>query len=122
MPGPGPGGLRGHQFLTDEEKANAPRATPELLRRILSYLVPYWPQFLLVFAAILVGSVVGLAPSIVTGRIVDQALAGNDLALLIRLLFIALAAMAASQLVGVLETYVNSWIGERIIFDMRELM
>ena len=125
MPGPGPGGPGGfhaRQFLSDEEKANAPKVTPELLRRIGSYLVPYWPQFLMVFIAILVGSVIGLLPSIITGRIVDQALVGDDLALLIRLLLMALAAMLASQLVGVLENYINSWISERIIFDMKNQM
>ena len=121
MPGPG-GGYAARNFLTEEEKANAPKVTPQLLRRILGYLTPYWPQFLAVFVAILVGSVVGLLPSIITGRIVDTALVGNDLALLLRLLLTALAAMLASQLVGVLETYINSWISERIIFDMKNQM
>ena len=122
MPAPGPGGFHRQQFLSDEERASAPKLTPALLRRILSYLRPYWPQFLAVFVAILVGSVVGLLPSIVTGRIVDQALVGDDLALLVRLLLTALAAMLASQLIGVLETYINSWISERIIFDMKNEM
>ena len=122
MPGPGGGGFAARSFLTEEEKANAPKVTPQLLKRILGYLIPYWPQFLAVFVAILVGSVVGLLPSIITGRIVDQALVGNDLALLVRLLFTALAAMLASQLVGVLENYINSWISERIIFDMKNEM
>ena len=122
MPGPGGGGFAARNFLTEEEKANAPKVTPALLKRILGYLAPYWPQFLAVFVAILVGSVVGLLPSIITGRIVDQALVGNDLALLVRLLFTALAAMLASQLVGVLENYINSWISERIIFDMKNEM
>ena len=115
-------GMRGQQFLTEEEKANAPKVTKELLLRILSYLAPYWLQFLFVFIAILVSSVVGLLPSIITGRIVDTALVGNDLGLLIRLLFTALAAMLASQLVGVLENYINSWISMRIIFDMKNEM
>ena len=119
---PGPGGMRGQQFLTEEEKANAPKVTKELLLRILGYLKPYWLQFLMVFVAILVSSVVGLLPSIITGRIVDQALVGNDLALLVRLLLTALAAMLASQLVGVLENYINSWISQRIIFDMKNEM
>ena len=110
------------RMLTDEEKKNMPKVTKALLARILSYLKPYWLQFLMVFLAILVSSVVGLLPSIITGRIVDQALVGNDLALLIRLLFTALAAMLASQLVGVLENYINAWISQRIIFDMRNQM
>lgn len=119
---PGPVRMHGQQFLTDEEKANAPKVTKELLLRILGYLKPYWVQFLLVFLAILVSAVVGLLPSIITGRIVDTALVGNDLGLLIRLLFTALAAMLASQLVGVLENYINSWISMRIIFDMKNEM
>ena len=93
---PGPVRMHGQQFLTDEEKANAPKVTKELLLRILGYLKPYWVQFLLVFLAILVSAVVGLLPSIITGRIVDTALVGNDLGLLIRLLLTALAAMLVS--------------------------
>ncbi len=123
MPAPrlGPGGPGGH-FLTDEEKANMPKLTKGLLVRILSYLKPYWLQFVAVFIAIVIAAVVGLVPSIVTGMIVDEALVGEDLGYLIRLLLIALAAMVASQLIGVLENYINAWISQRIIYDMRNQM
>ena len=73
-------------FLTEEEKENMPKVTPALLKRILGYLTPYWSKFLLVFATILVSAVLGLLPSIITGRIVDEALVGKDMALLIKLL------------------------------------
>ena len=39
-------------FLTEEEKQSMPKVTKELLLRILSYLKPYWLQFLFVFVAI----------------------------------------------------------------------
>ena len=68
-------------FLTEEEKKNMPKVTKKLLLRILSYLKPYWVQFLFVFVAILLSATVGLLPSIITGRIVDQALVGEDLGL-----------------------------------------
>ena len=109
-------------FLTEEEKQNMPRVTKSLLVRILSYLKPYRVQFLFVFAAILLSATVGLFPSIITGRIVDQALVGEDLALLIRLLIMAFCAIGVSQLIGVLESYINSWISQRIIFDMKNQM
>lgn len=109
-------------FLTEEEKKNMPKVTKELLLRILSYLKPYWLQFLFVFVAILLSATVGLLPSIITGRIVDQALVGEDLALLIRLLIMAFCALGVSQLIGVLESYINSWISQRIIFDMKNQM
>ena len=117
-----PRGLGPRGFLTDEEKANKPKVTKSLLLRILSYLIPYWPQFLLVFVAILLSATIGLLPSIITGRIVDEALLGKDMALLIRLLLMAFVTLAASQVIGVLESYINAWISQRIIFDMKNQM
>ncbi len=99
-----------------------PTVSKELILRILGYLKPYWLQFTLVFLAILLSSVVGLFPSIITGRIVDQALGGKDLQLLIKLLILAFVTVAASQIIGVLESYINSWISRRIIFDMKNQM
>ena len=119
---PGPQGLGPRGFLTEEEKNNRPKVTGALLRRILSYLRPYWPQFLLVFAAILLSSTVGLLPSIITGRIVDHALVGKDMALLVKLLLLAFLTLTAAQVIGVLESYVNAWISQRIIFDMKNQM
>ena len=121
MPAP-PGRSHGPGFLTEEEKANAPRVTGALLRRIGGYLRPYWLQFLFVFLAILLSATVGLLPSIITGRIVDEALIGRDMALLVRLLLMAFATLAASQIIGVLESYCNAWIANRIIFDMKNQM
>ena len=109
-------------FLTEEEKQNMPKVTKELLVRILSYLKPYWLQFIFVFIAILLSATVGLFPSILTGRIVDEALVGKNMELLIKLLLMAFAALTVSQLVGVLENYINAWISQRIIFDMRNQM
>ncbi len=116
----GPRGAR--NFLTDEEKANMPKVTKELIVRILSYLKPYKLQFLAVFVTIIISAAIGLFPSIITGRIVDQALVGQDLSLLVKLLIAAFAALTASQLVGVLESYINNWISQQIIYDMKNQM
>ena len=121
MPGPG-GGLGPRGFLTEEEKKNRPKVTKGLLIRILSYLKPYWPQFLLVFLAILLSATVGLLPSIITGRIVDEALVGRNMKLLIQLLLAAFGTLTVSQVIGVLESYINAWISQRIIFDMKNQM
>lgn len=120
--GGGRGGLGPRGFLTDDEKKNMPKVTRELMLRILSYLKPYWLQFAFVFIAILLSATVGLFPSIITGKIVDQALVGEDMALLIRLLILAFGTVAVSQLIGVLESYINSWISQRIILDMKNQM
>ncbi len=119
---PGPHGLGPRGFLTEEEKQNRPKVSKQLIVRILSYLKPYWLQFIFVFIAILLSSVVGLFPSIITGRIVDQALVGKDMQLLIKLLILAFCTLAVSQIIGVVESYINSWISRRIIFDMKNQM
>ena len=124
MPGPGGLGPRGARgFLTEEEKNNMPVFSWELIRRILGYLKPYWVQFLFVFIAILLSAVVGLYPSIVTGKIVD-ALGSESTTLrqLIFLLVLAFATLTVSQLIGVLENYINAWISQRVIFDMKNQM
>ena len=121
MAGPGRGlGPRG--FLTEEEKQNMPKVDGALLKRILGYLKPYWLQFLMVFGAILLSAVLGLLPSIITGRIVDEALVGKDLSLLIKLLLMAFVTLGGSQVISVLESYINAWISQRIIFDMKNQM
>lgn len=116
------GGLGPRGFLTEEEKANMPKVDKKLIKRILSYLKPYWIQFVFVFIAILISAVVGLLPSIITGRIVDEALINKDMSLLIQLLLAAFGTLIVSQVIGVLETYINAWISQRIIFDMRNQM
>lgn len=113
-------GPRGH--LTDEEKANKPKVTKELLLRIAGYLKPYRFQFVLVFITILLSSVVGLLPSIITGKIVDEALVSPNMKMLIQLCLSAFAAVLVSQIIGVLESYINSWISQKIIFDMKNQM
>ena len=119
--GLGPRGARG--FLTEEEKNNMPVFSWALIKRILGYLKPYWLQFLFVFIAILLSAVVGLYPSIVTGKIVDAL--GSDsttLRQLIFLLLMAFATLTVSQLIGVVENYINAWISQRVIFDMKNQM
>ena len=123
MPGPmgGPMGPRG--FLTDEEKQNVPKVSWPLIKRILSYMKPYWFQFVLVFLAILVSAGIGLLPSIITSKIVDDALIKyRDMGLLLKLLAAAFGTMIASEVIGVLESYINAWIGNKIICDMRNQM
>ena len=121
MPG-GRNSLGPRGFLTEEEKQNMPKVTKELLLRIIGYLKPYWLQFIFVFIAILLSATVGLLPSIITGKIVDQALVGENMALLIKLLIMAFAAIAVSQVIGIIESYINEWISQRIIFDMKNQM
>ncbi|WP_209460796.1 ABC transporter ATP-binding protein [Youngiibacter multivorans] len=113
-------GSRG--FLTEQEKANRPKVTGKLLRRIGSYLIPYWKQMVLVLVAILLSSILGIVPSILAGRIIDDGLIGRNLNSLISLTFLSLLVTLGANLIGVLESYLNTWIAQHITFDMRNKM
>ncbi len=118
---PGPRGMsRG--YLTEEEKKNAPKVTTALIKRILSYLKPYWRQLALVLGCIIVSSVCSLFPSILTGRIIDEGLIGRNMEALIRLILITLALNFGSNLINVGQSYLNSWIAQHISYDMRNQM
>ena len=82
-----PGGRMGgpimRGFATEEEKAAAPKVTKDLLKRVFSYLAPYWKQLLLVLLAIALSSILNLMPAILTGKIIDEGLIGQNLRLLI---------------------------------------
>lgn len=117
-----PPGLGPRGFLTEEEKKNVPKLSKELIIRILKYLLPYWLQLLIVFAIIILSSVLGLLPSLITAKIIDEAILGKDLVLLVRLVVLAIVTLAVSNAVGVLESYINSWVSQRIVYDMKNEM
>lgn len=120
--GRGMGGPMGGQFLTEEEKKNQPKVTPELLKRVFSYLKPYTKQLILVLLCIIVSSFFSLLPSILTGKILDDGLLKQDFKALVFYIVLSLAVTLAASLIGVAETYINTWIAQHITFDMRNQM
>ena len=116
------GGPRGANFLTDEEKKNRPKVTKELLIRIFSYMKPYWKQFGLVLIAILFSVILTLLPSVLTGRIIDEGLIARSMKALVKYILLSLAVTLGANIIGILESYLNTWIAQHITFDMRNAM
>ena len=114
----GPGG----RFLTEEEKANQPKVTPALLKRVFSYLKPYSGQLLIVLVCIALSSFLNLMPSILTGKIMDEGLIRRDLKALVFYIVLSLGVTFLANLIGVAESYINTWIAQHITFDMRNQM
>lgn len=109
-------------FLTEEEKKNRPKVTKGLLKRIFSYLKPYWKQMLIVLIAIVISSILNLMPSVLTGKIIDEGLIGQSMQKLILFIVLSLAVTLGANLIGVLESYMNTWIAQHITYDMRNKM
>ena len=115
----GPGS---RNFMSEEEKQNLPQVTPALLKRVFSYLAPYWKQFALTLLCIVFSSIMSLMPSILTGKIIDEGLIGRNFEKLIFYIVLSLAVTAGANLIGVAESYLNTWIAQHITFDMRNQM
>ena len=132
------GGMRGARgFLTPEEKANRPKITGALLKRVFSYLIPYTPQMLLVMAAIILSSFFAIYPSVLTGGMIDSmagnavnlggpigaivnAIAGTDpFHILLTLIGTSFALFIVSNLISIGQSYLNTWIAQHITFDMK---
>ncbi len=108
--------------LTDEEKQNMPKITKALIKRILSYLSPYKLHLFIVFVAIVISSVLGVMPSMLTGKMIDDGLYGKNLAVLIQLILTSLFVLILSNLISIVETYINTWVAQHISFDMKNQM
>lgn len=108
--------------MDEEERKNAPRVTPQLLKRVFSWLLPYKWQFLLALLCIIASASLKLLPAVLTGRIIDEGLIGRNEELLVKLIILSLLVTFAGNLIGVLESYLNTWISQHITFDMRNQM
>ena len=117
-----PGGRASRGYMSAEEKAALPKITLPLLKRVFSYLTPYWKQFVFVLVCIALSSIMGLLPSVLTGKIIDEGILGRDLNRLIVLIVASLAVTLGSNLIRVAENYLNNWIAQHITFDMRNKM
>ncbi|MBQ7175659.1 MAG: ABC transporter ATP-binding protein [Lachnospiraceae bacterium] len=122
MPGPGGHGGPFGRYMTEEEKANQPKVTPALLKRIFSWLVPYLPQLILALGCIVLSSACSLMPSLLTGRIIDEGLIGRNMHALVFYIALSFGVTLGANLIGVAESYLNNWIAQHITFDMRNQM
>lgn len=119
MPGGNRGQLMGAGLSTEELKKNPPKITKELLKRILSYLVPYLPYMILAVVAIIIAAVFDLMPSILAGKIIDEGFLGGNFRLLLIYIAISFGVLLASNLINILQTYINAWVAQCISKDMR---
>ena len=126
MNGLGPPVFRGgpgrRRPLTEEEKAQRPKLTGPLARRILSYLKPYWKRVALVMVIILISAGLGLMPSVLTGKIIDEGLVAQQYDILVQLVLLSLAVAVSSHLISIFQSYLNAYIGQNIAYDMKNEM
>ena len=106
-------------YLRYDAGRDRPTVSWALARRVAGYARPYVPAIALMLALILLGAGLALIPPLLQRTLIDQALPDRDFA---RLNLLALGMVAVPVLIGllgVLQRYLGSRVGEGIICDLR---
>jgi len=109
------------RFRTPERPSAAERqqAREVSLRRIAGLFVPYRWSVLAVVAIIVAASVVGLASPFLLRAVIDTALPRQDLHLLVLLTAGMVAVAAVTSVLGVVQTWINTQVGQRVMHTLR---
>lgn len=89
------------------------------VRRIARLFAPYWRQEAIILVCILAAAGLGLVPGFITARIIDAAIPHGSMSELGMDVGIILASALVAGLVGVLQGFLNSVVGEGIMRDIR---
>lgn len=117
-------GMSGSGFgrMMFDDGSPKPNLSKKMLIRISKYFIPYWKQTALVIVILLLTSFLGLLPPLLIQHIVDRALPNKDMTMLVVLVLASLGTTIASGLLGVLQNYLNTYISQNIVYDMKNQM
>src|SRR5918911_194175 len=96
-----------------------PVAAREHLPRILRYFRPYWTTWALILVCIAVSAGLGLLPPLLVKTVIDRAIPERDGTLLNLLALGMVLVPLAAGLVGVGQNYLNTRVGQSVMFDLR---
>jgi ATP-binding cassette subfamily B protein len=102
-----------------EEEVLGKAYDARLMRRLMRYLWPYWPQVLIALGAIVGASLLQLAQPYLMKVAIDDHIAQGSMEGLDRLALLFLAVLAGSFALEYLQTWVLQNTGQRIMYDMR---
>jgi ATP-binding cassette subfamily B protein len=102
-----------------EEEVLGKAYDARLMRRLLGYLVPYWPQVLTALGAIVGASLLQLAQPYLMKVAIDDHIAQGSMDGLEGLALAFLGVLVGSFLLEYMQTWVLQNTGQRIMFDMR---
>jgi len=90
-----------------------------LMRRLSHYLLPYWRQVALSFAAIVVGAALQLAQPYLMKVAIDRYIATGQLAPLNRLAALYFVILVVAFAADYLQTWTMQLTGQKLMFDLR---
>lgn len=92
---------------------------PVSLRRIGALFAPHRAKLVLVVVLIVASSAFGLATPFLTRHLIDEAIPRQDVPLLLILVGAMLAVTAIGAVLGVLQTWISTTVGQRVMHRLR---
>lgn len=93
--------------------------TMNVLRRLFSFVRPYWKILLVIGLVMLVSTGLQLLPPLVQKQIIDRVVEQGTIDRLLRLVLILIGVYALQQFSSFGESYLRHVLGARFIFDLR---
>lgn len=103
-----------------EEEALGKAYDARLMRRLLRYLRPYRGRVVLAVLILVAASLVQVVGPWLTQQAIDEAIPAGDVRLLVVYAGIYLAATVATFALQYAQTLLTTWLGQRVMFDLRE--
>jgi ATP-binding cassette subfamily B protein len=91
-------------------------------RRVGAFFWPYWRAELLTLACIIAGATLGLLPPLFTKYLIDDAIPSGSMRTVLVGVGGMIGAALLASLLGVYQGYLNSFVGEAIMRDIRTSM
>jgi ATP-binding cassette, subfamily B, bacterial len=112
------GGMYRYLFNNSDD-TNINRVTWTLIKRVLAYARPYTWKIVLMFAAILVSTGLGLLSPLIIRELIDNTIPEGNLARLNQLALALVMIPLVSAGFNVLQRWLNAQVGEGVIYDLR---
>ncbi len=100
----------------------SPALTPGLYGRLLSYVKPYWPMFIIVAIGNALYAGVDSYSMYLFKPILDKGFIAKDMGFLKLLPWLVIGLFIVRGLAGFSATYSIGWIGRRVVFRFREAL
>lgn len=118
MGAPGTGGPIPVARLNPEDRAQLDRS-PVSLSRVTALFRPFRATIAVVVLLIVTSSVIGLAQPFLVRTVIDDALPHGDTTLLIWMVAGMIGIAVAAAVLGVLQTYLSTKVGQQVMHHMR---
>jgi ATP-binding cassette subfamily B protein len=117
------GGGAGRLMWSSMFNPERPRVRkPVNWRRVGAFFRPYWRAELMTLACIVAGAVLGLFPPLFTRYLIDDAIPSGSMPTVLLGVGGMVGSALIASLIGVYQGYLNSFVGEAIMRDIRTSM